>query len=72
MEIEWAPQTKNNTCFRLGCTLGILGYSAEEITGMILKSATYKGKEAPKKEIFSAVSNGVIQGLKELPQNSKK
>ncbi len=69
--VEWPPHTRNDTCFRLGCELGILGCSPEEITEKILVSPTYKGKDAPTKEIFESVRNGVERGLRELPEKLK-
>ncbi len=72
LQVEWRTRTKNDTCFKLGCALGILGYSPEAITNMILGSPTYLGKAAPKKEIFDAVESGVKRGLQELPEKSKR
>lgn len=71
LSTKWMDRTKNDTCYKLGAALGILGYSPEEITEMILKSPTYEGKAAPTKEIFESVSNGVERGLRELPDNFK-
>ena len=65
----WPEGTKNDTCFRLGCALGVHGFSVEEIVDMILASPNYRGKEAPKKEVFSAVTSGVKRGFKDIQKN---
>lgn len=63
----WPPRTYNNTCFEIGCQLGIHGYTPEEITQMILESPTYQNRaDAPKNEIFKAVKNGVERGFKDI------
>ncbi len=71
LRCAWPAGTKNDTCYRIGCALGILGYSPADITEMILGSPTYSGTTAPKKEIFAAVASGVQRGLRDLPENLK-
>lgn len=71
LRVEWPLHTRNDTCFRIGIALGILKYSPQRITDMILASPTYKGKGAPTKEIFEAVKNGVERGLRDLPEKLK-
>jgi hypothetical protein len=68
---EWPPHTKNDSCFRLGCHLGTLGYSPAEIVDLILDGPTYAGGGAPQKEIFDAVKNGVERGLKDFQAKLK-
>lgn len=63
---QWEPHTYNDTCFKLGCALGPHGYSPDEIVAMILNGPTYKGRAAPKKEIFDSVVNGIERGLKDF------
>ncbi len=65
----WPDNTKNDTCFQLGCQLGPLGYSAKDICHHIYASPTYRDAkitDALAREIYQAVSNGIERAFRDL------
>lgn len=70
----WAQNTKNDTCFQIGCALGSLGYPPKDICHLIYASPTYRNTkitDALAREIYQAVTNGIkrsISDLAALPQ----
>lgn len=76
---RWALATevpigaRNNTWFRVGCSLGGIGMGLEDIVVMIVKSRTYAGQVTSKlvDEIEECVGNGIKAALREIKDDGR-